>query len=238
MQQQPKVYAIVGAMDVEIDAYLRHLTQHVSSDWNGMTFHEGALAGAQVVVVKCQVGKVFAAMMTQHLIDRYAPCSIFFTGVAGALNSQLEIGDVVVSKDCMQHDMDATALGLPRGAIPFTELRIFAADAQLLALACEAPITHRVLAGRILTGDQFVAASNRAAYRYLTDELHGDAVEMEGAAVAQVCHVNRISFLLVRTLSDKADDNASADFNALLPEIADNSWRIISYVLSRLAAPA
>lgn len=235
--QQSRVHAIVGAMDIEIDAYLRHLTQQVRTDWNGVIFHEGRLAGQPVVVVKCLVGKVFAAMITQHLIDRYAPCHIFFTGVAGALNPQLAIGDVVVSKDCMQHDMDATALGLPRGAIPFTELRIFEASAQLLALACEAPVGQRILAGRILTGDQFVAASNRATYRYLTDELHGDAVEMEGAAVAQVCYLNRIPFLLVRTVSDKADDDASVDFNALLPEIAANSWRIVSHVLNGLAGP-
>lgn len=231
MSIQDKSFAIIGAMDIEIEEYLRHLENPKRTDRSGFSFYEGILSGKRVIVVKSGVGKVFAAMITQHLIDCYNPGYLIFTGVAGALNPKYNIGDVVVARQCLQHDMDVTAMGFARGAIPFTEYRVFKADEKLKNLALSAVIDHTIHLGNILTGDQFVNTSNLSEYNYLTEELEGDAVEMEGAAAGQVCTVNNIPFLIVRTISDKANEEAAADFENLLPEIANNSFRIVSHIL-------
>jgi 5'-methylthioadenosine/S-adenosylhomocysteine nucleosidase len=146
----------------------------------------------------------------------------------------LSIGDVVVSRDCIHHDMDVRALGFVRGHIPFTDFRIFWGDEALLKKALSARLEsgHRVAAGRILTGDQFISGARHETHGHLTDELEGDAVDMESAAIAQACFVNEIPFLSVRTLSDKADGTAHADFNAFLPEVVRNSFSVVRKILT------
>lgn len=225
---------ILGAMDIEIQEYLKHITQLKIIEWHGFSIYSGILNNRHVIIAKSGVGKVFAAMLSQHLIDAYAPNRVIFTGVAGALNPAYNIGDVVISTDCIHHDLDATALGIPRGAIPYTDYRFFEADPDLRKAAINARIKHKIYEGRILTGDQFITGSKLNSFNYLTDELKGDAIEMEGAAVAQVCTINTIPFLVVRTISDLANQHASVDFNNLLPEIANNSYLIASHILLEL----
>tara|TARA_R110002096_G_scaffold432976_4_gene650815 strand:+ start:12663 stop:13373 length:711 start_codon:yes stop_codon:yes gene_type:complete len=232
MSVKPELFVLIGAMDIEIEEYCKHLTNTRLNKWHGFEFYEGNLGSKEVVVVKSGIGKVFAAMITQKLIDLYSPSHIIFTGVAGALNTNYEIGDVVISKDCIQHDMDVTALGFARGTIPYTNFNYFKADATLLELAISTEIDHNLHTGRILTGDQFLSKKELNQYDYLTQELNGDAVEMEGAAVAQVCTINEIPFLIVRTISDKANEEASVNFNNLLPEIAKNSFLIVHHILN------
>lgn len=227
--------AILGAMDAEIAEFLAHSQVLGREEWQGFVFHTIRLEGREAVLAKCGIGKVFAALVSQRIIDAFAPSRMLFTGVAGALNPAYEIGDVVVARECMQHDVDGRALGFSRGHLLFTDLKIFSADEQMTRLAAAAPaMGHRVHTGRILTGDQFMTRDEINHHGYLIDEMEGDAVEMEGGAMAQVCAVNRIPFAVVRTISDRADGDAVHDFNRFLPVIAQNSFAITRYVLANL----
>lgn len=234
MNNQQDLFVLIGAMDAEIDEYLNHLEQKEIKHWKSFTFYEGILAGKQVVICKSGVGKVFAALVTQKLIDTYAPAGILFTGVAGGISDKLNVGDVVVADDCIQHDLDARGLGFPRGAVPYTEHRYFKTDHRLKKLALSAPCQHPIHEGRILTGDHFITKSEMHEFNYLTEELQGDAVEMEGAAVGQVCSVNEIPFLIIRTISDKANEEAAVNFNKFLPVVANNSFEVVSHILKML----
>ncbi|MFP4059006.1 MAG: 5'-methylthioadenosine/adenosylhomocysteine nucleosidase [Bacteroidales bacterium] len=224
-------HAIIGALDAEISEFIRHLEKPRKNQMGAFVFHEGQFHGKDVVVVKSGVGKVFAAMTAQKLIDEYKPKWILFTGVAGGVNPTYNIGDIIVCRDCVQHDLDATSLDFPRGQIPYTSYRYFETDIYLRKLAFEAPVEHVRHTGRILTGDQFLTQREMQHYGYLKSELNGDAVEMEGAAVGQVCTINHIPFLIIRTISDKADGEAPENFNRFLPEIVKNSYQIVQYIL-------
>ena len=226
---------LIGAMDDEIKMYKEHLTERKEVTYKAMAFYIGKLQEKDVVVVKSGVGKVFAAMICQYLIDRFKVNMVLFTGVGGSLNPALEIGDVVVSVDSVHHDFDAVALGFPRGNISYTDYRFFKAEKKLVDLALKAKVgQHKVIAGRILTGDQFLTHKEKQEYKYLTEELKGDCVEMEGAAVAQVCVINEIPHLIVRTISDKADGTAVEDYNKFTPMVAHNSFKIVEWVLEHV----
>ncbi len=228
---------IIGAMEEEIVRYKDQLTDRTEVIYKTLTFYTGKLRGKEVVVVKSGVGKVFAAMVCQYLIDRFRVKVVLFTGVGGSLNPQLEIGDVVIGTDSVHHDFDATALGFPRGNISYTQYRFFKADAELVELALKANIgKQKVIAGRILTGDQFLTHKEKQEHRYLIEELKGDCVEMEGVAVAQVCVLNEIPHLIVRTMSDKADGTAAEDYNKFTPLVAHNSFKIVEWVVERWTA--
>lgn len=234
MKEQQDVIAIIGALDEEIKTFVAHLENPIEEHWKEFTFYEGILSGKKVVIVKCGVGKVFAALTTQKLIDTYQPRAIIFSGVAGALNIDYEIGDIVVAKDCIQHDLEAEALNIPRGTVPYTDYNYFNSDPHLLSLALSVKIDHNVHQGRVLTGDQFLTKRAMNQFKYLTDELNGDAVEMEGAAVGQVCTVNEIPFIIIRTISDKANEEASVNFTTFVEEVAKNSFAITSHILSSI----
>jgi 5'-methylthioadenosine/S-adenosylhomocysteine nucleosidase len=225
--------ALIGAMQEEVAEFLAHAEITRTIERAHFTVHEADLFGAPVVIVRCGVGKVFAALITQYLIDHYPLSGVISTGVAGGLAAHLSIGDVVVSRDCIHHDMDVRALGFVRGHIPFTDFRIFWGDEALLKKALETRLGsgHRVAAGRILTGDQFISGARHETHGHLTEELQGDAVDMESAAIAQVCFIGGVPFLSVRTLSDKADGTAHIDFNAFLPEIVKNSFDVVRGIL-------
>ncbi len=234
-RSQRRPVAIIGAMDEEIDLFLKHSKVSREHDWNYFTFRETELEETRVIIVKSGVGKVFAAMISEKLIDEYNPRSVILTGVAGSLNTELEIGDVVISTDCIQHDLDAQALGFMRGAIPYTEHRVFTADPGLRKSALKTRLRgNKVITGRILTGDQFITKHEMKDHKYLVDELRGDAIEMEGGAVAQVCAINSVPFLIVRTVSDRADGTAAEDFNKFMPTVAKNSYNVVKTVLRSL----
>jgi len=228
--------AIIGAMDSEISMYLDHAKILNKKQWQEFTFYEVELDGEACVVCKSGIGKVIAAMVCQKLMDLYEPSCVIFTGVAGALNPILDIGDVVVSQDCIQHDIDGRALGFERGMLLFSEKKIFPANEKLIELAMEAKIDgHRLIKGRILTGDQFFTHKDIEEHSYITEEMNGDCIEMEGAAIAVVCTENKKPFVIVRTVSDKADGSAAADFNRIHHLVAGNSHAIIRQILPKLA---
>jgi adenosylhomocysteine nucleosidase len=230
-----KRIGIIGAMDAEIEEYLKHLSGKKEITWQIFKFYLGKINGRNVVIVKSGVGKVFAAMICQKLIDEFNVGKIIFSGVAGALNEKLNILDIVVAKDLISHDMDATAMGFKRGEIPYSGLRFFDCSNELKKIALGAKIDdNKIIEGRILTGDQFFSNKDRKKNKYLTKELEGDAIEMEGAAVAQVCTVNNIPFLVIRSISDRANDKAAGDFTSFINLAAKNSFKIVEYILKNI----
>ena len=226
------MWAIMGALDCEIELLVDAMTESNTIEDRYFTFHRGILFGQEAVVTKSGVGKVLATMVAQALIERFSPTALLFTGIAGGLNTSYEIGDIILGAELLQHDLDLRPLGFQRGQLAYTELREFHADPALLGIARSAPCEHPIHLGTILTGDQFIT-HNTEAYRYLTRELKGDAVEMEGAAVATIAHLMEVPSLIIRTISDKADGSADVDFNAFLPEASKNSLHMVNHILSQ-----
>ena len=213
---------LLGAMDQEINGYLTHLKDTTHVEWNGWKFHVGTIGGEKAVVAKCGVGKVLSAMVTQKILDTFDIHHILFTGIAGSLNPVYEIGDIVIAKDTIQHDMDVSGLGFKRGHVPYTDIHIIECEKKEMPILSKAAEGFgRIHIGRILTGDLFLTKRNDAGYSYLQDELHGDAVEMEGASVGTVALINKIPFNLVRIVSDRADGEAPHNFGAFLNEASD-----------------
>ena len=225
--------AIISAMAEEIELYLDTCTITDTRQRAGLTFHEAAYQGHDLVLVKGGVGKVNAAMCTQLLIDDFDADAVICTGSAGALHDGLDIGDIVIAEDCVQHDVRVDFLGLPPGQIPFSDLRFFEAAPSLLERAHDVELpAHTVRRGRVCTGDTFI--QDEARRNEIQAELKGDCVEMEGAAVGQVCTLNEVPFLLVRAISDRADGSSDIDFQEFLHEAAQSSARIVLHLLEAL----
>lgn len=226
------MFLILGALDQEIEALLARAVIDSSLHWGPFSLHIGSLEEQQVCIVKCGVGKVLSAMLTQHLIDKYSPRALLFTGLAGALNPDFEIGDIILASDCVQHDLDASPLGFKRGQIPYTDIFSLECDKRLLNSAQTFKSDEiNIHVGRILTGDQFISKSAEISHHYLTSELCGDAVDMEGASVATVATLNQVPFLIVRTISDKADGESPENFNNFLPLASKHAAEIVSHIL-------
>lgn len=224
---------ILGAMESEISEFLSCMENRQTRNWNGFDHHQGTIDGHAVLVSRSGVGKVKAAMLTQHLIDDYEPRAVLFTGLAGSLRPHIAIGDTLIARDLVQHDMETSGIGFPRGQIPFTDWRFLPADPRLLEIAAGfSPKLGCLHVGRICTGDQFITHREMDSHAYLNDELAGDGVEMEGASVAQVCHINKVPFLVARTISDKADGSAAVNFEEFLPRASHNSLDFVRYMLS------
>ena len=220
--------AIVGAMHEEIAALRPCLVDVRTERRAGRDFHLGRLDGHDVVLVRCGIGKVAAATTTAVLLDAFDASALLFTGVAGGLGEGVRVGDIVVATTLLQHDMNAEPL-FPRWEVPLTGRARFEADAGWTARlaragrALAATGTHAreaaVHEGLVVSGDRFVAthAESDALRALLPDAL---AVEMEGAAVAQVCHDFARPFGVVRTISDRADDTAHVDFQRFVCDVA------------------
>lgn len=226
--------AVIGAMKEEIELLVSDMDVQGSTTIAGIEYREGSLYGKPVVLCMSGVGKVNAAVCTQILIDRFQADAVIFTGVAGALDPELTIGDLVISSDCMQHDMDVTALGFDRGIIPYAETSVFQADSNLIELAKSASkdFEGRTKVGRILSGDQFIASRELVAELYKS--LQGTCTEMEGAAVAQVCHLNGIPFVIIRSMSDQADGKAHVNFAEFTVQASEHSYQIVKQMLTHM----
>lgn len=224
----------MSAMAEEMELYLETCTVSGSIQRAGLTFHRARRSGHELILVRSGVGKVNAALCAQLLIDVFEPEAILCTGTGGALNPALDIGDIVVAEDCVQHDLKVEFLGLPRGQVPFTNLRFFETEDRFVreAKALSLP-EHRLHVGRVLTGDLFVQDEEKRTE--LRQELNGDCVEMEGAAVGQVAILNDVSYLVVRAISDRADGASDVDFQSFLHEAAYSSARVVLHLLEALA---
>ncbi len=226
-------FGLIGAMDEEIILYKNNINSLTESEKAKYFFYEGIFHGKDIVLVKSGAGKVNAAACTQMLIDEFDVSHIIFTGVAGALNPSLNVNDIVISKDSIQHDIDATALGFDRGQIPFENSKIFEADKILKDLAYKIAKEDRLsfIMGRILTGDQFIQNEDKS--RSLHDYFKGDCVDMETAAVAHVCEINNVPYVAIRSISDKADHSADINFKEFCEKAAKNSYLLISKLINR-----
>lgn len=207
---------IIGAMEEEVADLVSHMEVASRTEKGSLTFVTGKLKGKEVVVVRAGIGKVNAAICTQMLIDSFGVEVILNTGIAGSLDARINIGDVVVSSDVLQHDVDATNFGYPLGQIPRMEVLSFPADEKLARLAAEsckrAVPEIDVYVGRIVSGDQFI--SSKAVKQRIIENFGGLATEMEGAAIGQAAYVNGVPFVVLRAISDKADDSACEDYPA------------------------
>jgi adenosylhomocysteine nucleosidase len=226
---------IIGAMAEEVKLLLEQMEGTQQERHAGLSFYTGTFHDRKVVVTQSGVGKVNAAVCTQTLIDRYGAKAVLFTGVAGAVDPKLNIGDIVVSSSCLQHDVDVTALGYPRGTVPFQDVSEYPSDANLVRLAQEAGelvYPGRCHTGKVLSGDQFIA--DRSTVRRLYEEFEGACTEMEGAAVAQVCYMNEVPHVVIRSMSDKADGSAHVNFAEFTVLAADRSFAIVSEMVQKL----
>lgn len=220
---------IIGAMEVEVETLKEKMQVQNIGKKAGMEFCEGILEGQPAVIVRSGVGKVNAAVCTQILIDDFQVEAVINTGIAGSLKAEINIGDLVVSKDLVQHDMDAVNFGYAPGQIPQMDVFSFEADKTMADLAeevCEKVNPEiKVFRGRIVSGDQFVA--DKAVKNRITEQFHGFCTEMEGAAIAQAAYLNEIPFVILRAISDKADDSASEDYPSFEKKAAEHCVRLV-----------
>lgn len=250
------VTAILGALGEEVQAIQDQMQDAKPQTFLGIPMTVGTLAGRPVVVARSGAGKVNAAMTVTLVLDHFHPAEVVFCGVAGGVNPKLRPGDIVISEKLAQHDLgDLLPEGFkPNGmANPVTGQHNpvwFPADARLVALAKEAAArvtlppapdkngtrTPQVIAGAIVTGDLFVAAPAKTAE--LRERFQADAVEMEGAAVAQVCYEQGVPFVAIRTLSDSADAEAQVDFAQYCALAARNSALLMHKLAEMLAHDA
>lgn len=227
---------IIGAMELEVEALkaAMHVSKIVKKA--NMGFYEGTLGGAAVVVVRSGIGKVNAALCTQILADLFDVTHIINTGVAGSLNAALDIGDILISKDALHHDMDVTIFGYQPGEVPQIGTREFVADERLVTLAkaaCEKvnPDIHAVI-GRVVSGDQFI--SEGVVKEKLIREFQGDCAEMEGASIAHGAYLNSIPFVIIRAISDKADNSAEMDYPQFEAAAAKHSAALVEELVKNI----
>ena len=227
---------IIGAMEEEVIKLKEMMTEPELIKKSGMDFYKGTIEGKNVVVVKCGVGKVNAAMCTQTMIDVFNVDSIINTGIAGSLNADINIGDIVFACDAVEHDMDVAALGYEPGIIPDTEMSVFKSDEHLLDIAKNAVkncgLTVGVFTGRVVSGDQFISGKEKKDW--LVDNFDGYCTEMEGAAIAQAAYLNNIPFLIIRAISDKADDSAHMDYPTFEAMAIENSVKLLTAMVGRI----
>ena len=207
---------IIGAMAQEVRQLKEAMEQPRIETVAGMEFYRGTIGGKETVVVQSGIGKVSAGICAQILVDRLGVGGIINTGIAGSLKAEINIGDLVMSTDALQHDVDAVNFGYEPGQIPQLPVKAFPTDDRLRKLAMElcARVNPDIRAheGRVLTGDQFI--SDKAKKQWLTSTFGGACTEMEGAAIAQAAYLNQVPVLIIRAISDKADDSASMDYGA------------------------
>ena len=232
-----KKIGIIGAMEVEVASLKQAMNVKEEVSRASLDFIVGELFGCNVVVVRSGVGKVNAAICAQILVDVFGVDTIINTGIAGSLNAAINIGDIVLSTDALEHDMDAVAFGYPVGVIPQMDTSVFVADAALRAAALAACQTVNpdisVFEGRIVTGDQFIADKQKKDW--LVENFSGMCTEMEGAAIAHTAHNNKIPFLIIRAISDKADDSASEDYPTFEAKAVRHSVNLVTELCKRLA---
>ncbi|NTW72050.1 MAG: 5'-methylthioadenosine/adenosylhomocysteine nucleosidase [Eubacteriaceae bacterium] len=223
---------IIGAMETEIVMLKEKMIIKSQKKIATLDFFEGDLNGKHIVLVKSGIGKVNAAMCTQILIDIYNVHIVINSGVAGALHPDLEVGDIVLATEVIQHDIDASIFGDPRGTIPGLDVSVFKSDQRLLNISDNIDTEHRIFKGRIVTGDQAIGDSATKDYLYKT--FGGYCVEMEGGAIAHVCYLNDIPFMIIRAISDKANEEVEIDYGQFMAESAKKSCMILEQMLAIL----
>jgi len=224
---------IIGAMDVEVAGLIEFMENIKKETISSTVYYEGTLQGKNVVVAKCGVGKVHAAVCAQTMILKYKPDVIINTGVAGSLNSKLDIADLVISDSVVQHDMDTSGIGDPIGLISGVNLINIPCPKDLVEQIEKSAKTiedTNVIVGTIASGDQFIC--NQDKRDYIVKHFDALCAEMEGAAIGHVCYLNNVDFCIIRAISDKADGSAHMDFPTFAKIAAKKSTQLINTFLS------
>lgn len=227
---------IIGAMDEEVNALKNEMEIEEIRTIANMDFYIGVIENKKIVIVRCGIGKVNAAICTQILISVFDIKTVINIGVAGAIKSTLDILDIVVSTDVQQHDFDVTGFGYRLGEIPRMRKFIFPADRDLVKKALHASkkvlVDNKAIEGRIVSGDVFV--SDIILKQNLLKNFDACCTEMEGAAIGHTCYVNNIPFVVIRAISDKADGSAHYNFNKFVHQAADHSKNIVKIMLRKI----
>lgn len=226
---------IIGAMAVEVEKLLEKMTGEKTETVSGIVYHIGKIGNTDCAVAQCGVGKVAAAVCAQTMILMYHPRVLINVGVAGGIGEEIHIGDVVISRGLVQHDFDTSAFGRPKGMISGLELMVIPAARELMnkaAQAARAVYGERVHTGVIATGDQFI--SDAAKLRQIAAAFGASACEMEGGSIAQVCYLNEVDFVVIRAISDNANEKAITDFTAFAAQESHKTAELIELLLPQL----
>lgn len=230
---------IIGAMSMEVETLVSSMENAAPKTIAGSLFYEGTLEGLPCVVVQCGVGKVNAALCAQILCTAYGVTHLVNTGIAGSLCADLDIADLLVSRDAMYHDFDCVHFGYPYGKVPGMDTVAFPADETLIAYAFQAAETvnpgHTKI-GRVASGDQFVADKEKKAF--IIEKTQALCTEMEGAAIAQTACRNGVPFVILRAISDKADDSAEMDYPSFETLSAHRCAQVTKLLARKLAQEA
>ena len=227
---------IIGAMEDEVAQLKKNMEIEETTEVASLSICRGKLSGREIVVVRSGIGKVNAAICTQILVDQFHVDVIINTGIAGSLDAEIDIGDIVISTDAVEHDMDASIFGDPIGQIPQMDTFSFPADESLVKLAKEVnekanPDVHTWI-GRVVSGDQFVSSGEKK--EQLIRVFDAKCTEMEGAAIAHAAYLNKISCVIIRAISDKADNSAVVDYPAFEAAAIRHSVRLIEALVSEI----
>jgi len=228
---------IIGAMEEEVAQLKEKMTNLTITAKAGMDFYDGLLLGKEVTVVRSGIGKVNAGCCTQILADLFHVDCVINTGIAGSLDAAIDIGDIVLCTDAVQHDMDAVAFGYDLGVIPRMPVSFFPADETLRKTAkelCEQVNPEiSVHEGRVATGDQFIA--DKAKKDFIVNNFHAKCTEMEGAAIAQAAYNNNLPFLIIRAISDKADNSAQMDYPTFEKQAIAHTVKLMLALVEKIA---
>lgn len=235
-KEAPQPIGIIGAMEEEVSLLKDAANITKTTEIAGMEFCEGTIDGKPVVIVQCGMGKVNAGICAHTLINDFGCTKIINTGVAGSLDNRIDIGEIVVSVDAVQHDFTVEAIGFQKGEIPYTGLYAFPADEAMRKAAVESVKETvpgiEVFEGRICSGDQFI--SEREQKDKIISDFGGICCEMEGAAVAQACYLNNTPYVIIRAISDKMDGSNSVEYETFKVSAAENCAKSVLAMIKKL----
>ncbi len=235
-KETPQPIGIIGAMEEEVNLLKESADITKTTVIAGMEFCEGTIDGKAVIIVQCGMGKVNAGICANTLINNFGCTKIINTGVAGSLDNQIDIGDIVVSVDAVQHDFTVEAIGFEKGEIPYTGRYAFPADETMRKAAVEAVKETvpeiQVFEGRICSGDQFI--SEREQKDKIISDFGGICCEMEGAAIAQACYLNDTPYVIIRAISDKMDGSNSVEYEKFKASAAENCAKSVLAMIKKL----
>lgn len=229
------ILGIISAMSEELELLLTDMKLENKVTKANMTFHQGKLWGKDVVAVVSGIGKVNAAVCAQILISEYKVDSIINVGVAGGIGKDIYPGDVVVATDLVQHDMDTTVFGDAYGQVPRLDTFDFKCDENLVKVAleaCEEISEINTFSGRIVSGDQFISSVEKI--KWFEKEFNAISCEMEGASIAHVCYLNNVPCVVIRSISDNANNGAHMDYEKFIPLGVRNSTTILKTMINKL----
>ncbi len=226
--------AIMGAMREEIEPLLEFFGKYTTLEHAGNVYYETTYKNLEIVVAYSKIGKVNSAITASVMCEKFKAEKLLFSGVAGAVSSELRVGDLIIADKLVQHDVDITAFGHPWGFIPESG-DFVTSDAALNDLARKVAVTLgvKLMVGPIATGDQFVASEEKK--NWIRDTYKADALEMEGASVARVCECFGVPFMVLRAISDAADMDAGFSFDEFLVSSAKTSAQFLIQMLDELS---